>query len=281
MTAVDVLVTDQVDITEMSTKARGIDVFDVPDDKMFAFLDRNAVLGLTPETLFSHVDKVVYAELFELTKGRVLEHEKFVEQLAKWLKGKERDWVSSDVEAAAWRLVGFTYFAEMWSIAAPVVDDKMIVIKEPYTSLIMDGMKTMELRCHAINGEYFISWQTRLRIQSRQNWSSAGHGSCRRKTMRTPDFCIGTRIPRSVIRKQWVHTSPLCGHLLRSRHIRTSSFRVGMSGSSPLLCDRSSVEVGGVPAPTPPDRGAAFMPACVCLRCTGVSAVRLGSACHQ
>ena len=129
------LVVDQVDITEMWTKARGTDVFslgqlkrsqtDVPDDKMFAFLDRNVVLGLTPGTLFSNVDKVVYVELFELTKGRVLEHEKFVEQLAKWLKGKERDWVSSDVEAAAGKLVGFTYFAEMWSIAAPVVDDKI------------------------------------------------------------------------------------------------------------------------------------------------------------
>ena len=161
------LVVDQVDITEMSTKARGTDVFDVPDDKMFAFLDRNAVLGLTPETLFSHVDKVVYVELFELTKGRVLEHEKFVEQLAKWLKGKERDWVSSDVEAAAWRLVGFTYFAEMWSIAAPVVDDKMIVIKEPYTSLIMDGMKTMELRCQPINGEYFLADSTTHTVKAK------------------------------------------------------------------------------------------------------------------
>ena len=172
MTAVDVLVTDQVDtdITEMWTKLYGQlkrSQPDVPDDKMFAFLDRNVVLGLTPGTLFSNVDEVVYAELFELTKGRVLEHEKFVEQLAKWLKGKERDWVSSDVEAAAWRLVSFTYFAEMWSIAAPVVDDKMIVIKEPYTSLIMDGMKTMELRCHAINGEYFLADSTTHTVKAK------------------------------------------------------------------------------------------------------------------
>ena len=134
---------------------------------MFAFLDRNVVLGLTPGTLFSNVDKVVYVELFELTKGRVLEHEKFVEQLAKWLKGKERDWVSSDVEAAAWRLVGFTYFAEMWSIAAPVVGDKMIVFKEPYTSLIMDGIKTMELRCHAIKGEYFLADSTTHTVKAK------------------------------------------------------------------------------------------------------------------
>ena len=142
---------------------------------MFAFLDRNAVLGLTPGTLFSHVDKVVYAELFELTKGRVLEHEKFVEQLAKWLKGKERDWVSSDVEAAAWRLRFkqqvdvFTHFPEMSLIAAPapVLNDKMIVIKEPYTSLIMDGMKTMELRCHAINGEYFLADSTTHTVKAK------------------------------------------------------------------------------------------------------------------
>ena len=170
------LVVDQGDITEMWTKARGTDVFDVPDDKMFAFLDRNAVLGLTPGTLFSHVDKVVYAELFELTKGRVLEHEKFVEQLAKWLKGKERDWVSSDVEAAAWRLRfkqqvvdGFTYFPEMSLIAAPapVLNDKMIVIKEPYTSLIMDGIKTMELRCRPITGEYFLADSTTHTVKAK------------------------------------------------------------------------------------------------------------------
>ena len=140
---------------------------DVPDDQMFAFLDRNVVLGLTPGTLFSNVDYKVYAELFELTKGRVLEHEKFVEQLAKWLKGKERDCVSSDVEAAAWRLVGFTYFAEMWSIAAPVVGDKMIVFKEPHTSLIMDGIKTMELRNHAIKGEYFLADSTTRTVKAK------------------------------------------------------------------------------------------------------------------
>ena len=51
--------------------------------------------------------------------------------------------------------------------AAPVVDDKMIVIKEPYTSLIMDGMKTMELRCHAINGEYFLADSTTHTVKAK------------------------------------------------------------------------------------------------------------------
>ena len=79
-----------------------------------------------------------------------------------------------------------------------------------------------------------ISWQTRLRIQSRQNWSLASQRICH--------LCAAT-------------------YLLRSRHVRPSVVRLGLPSSSPLLCDRSSVEVGGVPAPTPPDRGAAIMPA--------------------
>ena len=178
---------------------------DVPDDQMFAFLDRNVVLGLTPGTLFSNVDEVVYAELFELTKGCVLEHEKFVEQLAKWLKGKERDWVSSDVEAAAWRLVSFTYFAEMWSIAAPVAGDKMIVFKEPHTSLIMDGIKTMELRCHAIKGEYFLADKTTRTVVaklvfggsrelSQEDYENTRHLHCDEKLTKRYKKTVGTYI---------------------------------------------------------------------------------------
>ena len=68
-----------------------------------------------------------------------------------------------------------------------------------------------------------ISWQTRLRIQSRQNWSLASQRICH--------LCAAT--------------------------FRPSVVRLGLPSSSPLLCDRSSVEVGGVPAPTPLDRGAA------------------------
>ena len=148
MTAVDVLVTDQVDtdITEMWTKLYGQlkrSQPDVPDDKMFAFLDRNVVGGLTPGTLFSHVDKVVCVEC------------------------KERDGVSSDVEAAEWRIVGFTNCAELRPIAAPVLNDKMIVIKEPYTSLIMDGTKTMELRHCAIQGEYFLADSTTHTVKAK------------------------------------------------------------------------------------------------------------------
>ena len=144
MTAVDVLVTDQVDtdITEMWTKLYGQlkrSQPDVPDDKMFAFLDRNVVGGRRQGC----VDKVVCVEC------------------------KERDGVSSDVEAAEWRIVGFTNCAELRPIAAPVLNDKMIVIKEPYTSLIMDGTKTMELRHCAIQGEYFLADSTTHTVKAK------------------------------------------------------------------------------------------------------------------
>lgn len=33
-------------------------------------------------------------------------------------------------------------------------------MKEPYTSLIMEGTKTMELRCRAVKGEYFLADST-------------------------------------------------------------------------------------------------------------------------
>lgn len=44
--------------------------------------------------------------------------------------------------------------------AAPAVGDRMIVLKEPYTSLIMDGTKTMELRCRRVRGEYYLADST-------------------------------------------------------------------------------------------------------------------------
>ena len=51
--------------------------------------------------------------------------------------------------------------------AAPVVDDKMIVIKEPYTSLIMDGIKTMELQSRPIKGEYFLADSTTHTVKAK------------------------------------------------------------------------------------------------------------------
>ena len=41
--------------------------------------------------------------------------------------------------------------------SAPRIGDKMIVIKEPYTSLILNGTKTMELRSQPIKGVYFLA----------------------------------------------------------------------------------------------------------------------------
>ena len=38
--------------------------------------------------------------------------------------------------------------------------DRMIVLKQPYTSLIMDGTKTLELRCRAVRGEYYLADST-------------------------------------------------------------------------------------------------------------------------
>ena len=47
------------------------------------------------------------------------------------------------------------------------IRDRMIVIKEPYTSLIMDGIKTMELRSHAIKGEYFLADSTTRTVKAK------------------------------------------------------------------------------------------------------------------
>ena len=38
--------------------------------------------------------------------------------------------------------------------------DRMIVLKQPYTSLIMDGKKTLELRHQAVKGEYYLADST-------------------------------------------------------------------------------------------------------------------------
>ena len=43
---------------------------------------------------------------------------------------------------------------------APVLGDRMIVVKEPYTSLIMDGTKTLELRSRAVRGEFYLADST-------------------------------------------------------------------------------------------------------------------------
>jgi hypothetical protein len=42
----------------------------------------------------------------------------------------------------------------------PEVDSKLIVTKEPYTSLILSGEKTMELRCRRVKGQYFLADST-------------------------------------------------------------------------------------------------------------------------
>ena len=51
--------------------------------------------------------------------------------------------------------------------AVPVVGSKMIVIAEPYTTLIMDGQKTMELRRHAVRGEYFLADSTTHTVKAK------------------------------------------------------------------------------------------------------------------
>ena len=43
---------------------------------------------------------------------------------------------------------------------APVLGDRMIVVKEPYTSLIMDGTKILELRSRAVRGEFYLADST-------------------------------------------------------------------------------------------------------------------------
>ena len=51
--------------------------------------------------------------------------------------------------------------------AAPAVGEKMIVMKEPYTSLIMNGTKTMELRCRRIKGEYYLADSTTHTVKAK------------------------------------------------------------------------------------------------------------------
>ena len=50
---------------------------------------------------------------------------------------------------------------------APVLGDRMIVVKEPYTSLIMDGTKILELRCRAVRGEYYLADSTTHTVKGR------------------------------------------------------------------------------------------------------------------
>ena len=45
--------------------------------------------------------------------------------------------------------------------------DRMIVLKEPYTSFIMDGTKTLELRCRAVRGEYYLADSTTHTVKAK------------------------------------------------------------------------------------------------------------------
>ena len=49
----------------------------------------------------------------------------------------------------------------------PQIGDKMIVIKEPYTSLILNGDKTMELRCRRVTGQYYLADSTTHTVKGR------------------------------------------------------------------------------------------------------------------
>ena len=42
----------------------------------------------------------------------------------------------------------------------PKDGDRMIVLKEPYSSLVMNGVKKQELRCHKIKRNYFLADST-------------------------------------------------------------------------------------------------------------------------
>ena len=39
----------------------------------------------------------------------------------------------------------------------PVLDDKLIILRELYTSMILSGEKTVELRRHAIHVDYYLA----------------------------------------------------------------------------------------------------------------------------
>ena len=51
--------------------------------------------------------------------------------------------------------------------AAPAVGEKMIVLKEPYTSLVMAGTKTMELRSRRIIGDYYLADSTTHTVKAK------------------------------------------------------------------------------------------------------------------
>ena len=56
---------------------------------------------------------------------------------------------------------------------APALGDRMIVTKEPYTSLIIFGKKILELRCHAIRGEFYLADFTTHKVKGKLTFGEA------------------------------------------------------------------------------------------------------------